>query len=359
MVRKMSELQISLVIIGIIVVLAVYGYGAWQQRRYRSRFGTAFKPRHGDALYPEAAGSSGSLHDTLPEEMEHMMTDIVSSTSVLDEPCKTMDPETDYIAVLFSESPLSPGVLAPLWQQRFDFGKNVYVCGVSSSGGPWEKVVAESPLTYETFRLALQLADRNGAVSETRLTDFRDLLRDIADQIPADLNLPDVAEAAACAQRLDVFCAEVDQMIGLNILPAGENLLQGRDIAEVAAHHGMTLQADGAFHLLDAQGRTLFSLSNFDNTPFQHHTLDQMPVIGLSLQLDVPRVEQPTRRFDEMAQLARAIGNDLRASVVDDNRMTLSDAAIAMIRAQVAAIEGRMLAYPIVPGSAQARRLFS
>jgi FtsZ-interacting cell division protein ZipA len=220
-------------------------------------------------------------------------------------------------------------------------------------------VVAESPLTYETFRLALQLADRSGAVSEARLADFRDLLRDIADQIPADLNLPDVAEAAACAQRLDAFCAEVDQMIGLNILPAGENLLQGRELAQVAAHHGMTLQADGAFHLLDAQGRTLFSLSNFDNTPFQHHTLDQTLVIGLSLQLDVPRVEQPTRRFDEMAQLARAIGNDLRAAVVDDNRMTLSDAAIAMIRAQVAAIEDRMLAYPIIPGSAQARRLFS
>ena len=353
----MSELQISLLVIGVIVVMAVYGYGAWQQRRYRSRFGAAFKTRHGDALYQGALPEvSGDLHD---EDIESMLPGEVYPLGLLDEPCKTMDPETDFIAVMFAVSPLSAGVLAPLWQRRFDFGKNVYVCGVSNSGGSWEKVVAESPLLYETFRIVLQLADRNGAVSETRLDAFRDLLRDIAEAIPAEVNFPDVAEAAACAQRLDEFCAEVDQMIGLNILPGGEHLLRGDDIARVAARCGMALQADGAFHLLDAHGRTLFSLSNFDNTPFQHHDLDDMPVIGLSLQMDVPRVEHPVRRFDEMVVLARVLGADLRADVVDDYRVALSDAAIAMIRTQVVNIEKRMLAYPIVPGSAQARRLFS
>lgn len=356
----MSELQISLLVIGIIVVLMVYGYGTWQQRRYRSRFGSAFKTGHGDALYQgNLPGASGDLHDALPDDMASLLPGDTRPPGLLDEPCQTAGAETDFIAVMFAASPLSASVLAPLWPRRFDFGKKVYVCGVGASGGPWEKVVAESPLSYETLRIAMQLADRNGAVNEARLTDFRDLLRDIADAIPAEVNFPDVAEAAACAQRLDEFCAEVDQMIGLNILPAGEHLLDGDAIAQVAMRCGMELQADGAFHLLDAHGRTLFSLSNFDNTPFQHHDLDDMPVIGLSLQMDVPRVEQPVRRFDEMVVLARVLGADLRADVVDDYRKTLSDADIAVIRAQVAAIEKRMLAYPIAPGSAQARRIFS
>jgi len=356
----MSELQISLLVIGILVVLAVYGYGAWQQRRYRSRFGAAFKTRKEDALYQgAAAGLSGGLPDPLDGEMGQILPDRSTPISVPDESCNTLEAETDYIAVLFASSPMPASVLAQLWLRRFDFGKNVYVCGVSVPGDPWKKVVAESPLPYATFRLALQLADRNGAVSEARLGDFRDLLRDIAGEIQAEVNLPDVAEAAAYARRLDAFCADVDQMVGMNILPDGEHMLRGSDIAQAAAQHGLTLQADGAFHLLDAHGHTLFSLSNFDNTPFQHHTMDQMLAIGLSLQLDVPRVEQPARRFDEMALLARAIGKDLRAAVVDDHRVALGDAAIAMIRAQVDAIENKMLAYPIVPGSALACRLFS
>lgn len=356
----MSELQISLIAIGILVVLAVYGYGAWQQRRYRSRIGAAFRTRQGDALYQGTAGFAAGGQAAAPEdEPGNMLPETLTRKDMPDEACSTLAAETDYIAVLFAASPLPAAVLAPLWGRRFDFGTRCHVCGVPAAGSSWEKVVAESPLSYDTFRLALQLADRSGAASEARLAGFRDLLRDIADAIQAEVNLPDVAEAAACARRLDTFCAEVDQMIGINILPAGEHLLLGRDVADAAARCGMALQADGAFHLLDAEGRTLFSLGNFDATPFEHHALDDTPVIGLSLQLDVPRVEHPTRRFEEMVVLARVLGADLNAAVVDDHRMALGDAAIAIIRAQIARIEKTMLTYPIVPGSALARRVFS
>lgn len=360
----MSELQISLLGIGAAVILAVYGYSAWQQRQYRRKFGAAFKPHHEDALYQAAASRPVAellepAADPVFGEMGQTLSGEAVRTGAADEMCGALDASTDYIAVLSSASPMSAGMLAPLWQQRFDFGKSVNVCGLSASGRALERVVAESMLSYSEFRLALQLADRNGAASEGRLRTFHDLARDMAQQAEADAALPDVAEAAARAQQLDAFCAEVDQLIGLNILPGGDRLLPGAEIAQVAALHGLTLQADGAFHLLDACGHTLFTLANFDSAPFQHHTLKQMRVSGLSLLLDVPRVEQPTQRFDEMAVLARKIGMELRAAVVDDHRVALSETAIAMIREQVAAIESKMLEYPIAPGSAQARRLFS
>jgi hypothetical protein len=355
----MSELQIGLLAIGIAVVLAVYGYSAWQQRQYRRRFGVAFKPDHGDALYHGKLAKSGDdVPDALSDSMGQVLPEEPVSASGPDEVCKTLDAETDYLAVMFAASPLSAAVLAPLWHRRFDFGK-VYVCGVSMAGGPWEKVLAESQRPYDTLRIALQLADRNGAVSAARLADFRDLLRDIASEAKAEVNLPDVEEAATQAQQLDAFCAEVDQMIGLNILPGGDRQFSGSEVAQVAEQHGLVLQADGAFHLLDARGLTRFTMANYDNVPFQHHTLGQARVSGLSLLLDVPRVEEPAACFDQMAAMAGKIAATLHAAVADDHRVTLSEAAISRIRAQVAAIEHRMLAYPIVPGSARARRLFS
>ncbi len=357
MVTIMSELQISLLAIGILVVLGVYGYSTWQQRQYRKRFGTAFL---------KAAGEDALYHGTLARQTAGLTADHEEDAQFLpggpdapDESCATLESGTDYIAVMFASTPLHAAVLEPLWRRRFDFGKNLRVCGVRTAGVSWENIIPDSPLSYDTLRLALQLADRSGAVSQARLEDFRDLMRDMAELAQAEVNLPDVAEAASIAQQLDDFCAEVDQMIGLNILPAGGNLLMGSDIEQVAERHGLALQPDGAFHLLDTSGRTLFMLNNFDEAPFRHGELEETPVIGLSLQLDVPRVEQPARRFDEMARLARAIGADLGAAVVDDHRMELGDAAIAMIRSQVAAIEKKMLAYPIAPGSALARRLFS
>ncbi|MBI1175748.1 MAG: hypothetical protein GC139_10870 [Sideroxydans sp.] len=352
----MSELQISLLGIGVAVILTVYGYSAWQQRQYRRKFGAAFRPHHEDALYQPAAARlagepSGPDTDGVSGEIER--------TGTADEMCDAIGAATDYIIVLSSATPMNAGMLAPLWQQRFDFGKTVNICGLNASSGIMERMVAESILPYSEFHLALQLVDRNGPVSDGRLKSFHDLARDLAQQAGADAALPDLSEAAACAQRLDAFCAEVDQLIGLNILPGGDRLLSGAEIAQVAARNGLTLQADGAFHLLDTRGHTLFTLASFDNAPFQHHTIKQMRVSGLSLLLDVPRVAQPGQCFADMAVLARNIGMELRAAVVDDHRVALSETAINMIRGQVAAIENKMLAYPIIPGSAQARRLFS
>lgn len=376
----MSELQISLLVIGIVVVLALYGYSVWQQRQYRRKFGATFKPEREDALYQaspekpatEAAATEAPRDELLADTEDNPPAATTEPTLVTEAPpvepqrihavdgiCMQLDEATDYIAVLSLKSPAGAHALDPLWQQRFDFGKNVHACGLNAASGAWEKVIAESPLSYSAFKLSLQLADRSGAVSEGRLADFRELARNIATQLGAEVELPDVAAASARAQELDRFCAEVDQMIGLNILPSGERQLSGTEVARVAKLHGFTLQADGAFHLLDESGLTRFSLANYDNTPFQHHTLNQMRINGLTSLLDVPRVEQPAQCFDEMALLTRQLAMDLHAAVVDDHRVALGEASIAKIREQVAAIESRMLSGKIIPGSAQARRLFS
>jgi len=378
----MSELQISLLGIGIAVVLAMYAYSAWQHRQYRRKFGAAERE---DALYqspPEEPAAEVSITDALAEELSdepavEPLTGVTEQASAakaqpveplpresqrthaVDGVCALLDAATDYIAVLTLKSPAGAHALDPLWQQRFDFGKNVHACGLNIASGAWEKVISESPLSYSAFKLALQLADRSGAVSEGRLADFRDLARNIATQLGAEVELPDLAAASARAQELDGFCAEVDQMIGLNILRSGDRQMSGTEVARVAALHGFSLQADGAFHLLDASGHTRFSLANFDNNPFQHHTLNQMRINGLTSLLDVPRVEQPALCFDEMALLTRQVAMDLHAAVVDDRRVALGESSIAKIREQVAAIESRMLSGKITPGSAQARRLFS
>lgn len=358
----MSELQISLLGIGVAVVLTIYIYNWWQQRQYRRKFGAAFKHRHEDALYRPAVEMP--TEELLVEKMEQAVPiSILPNESQhgypVDAICALLDEETDYIAVISPKSPVGANALTLLWQQRFDFGKSVHVCGLSAASGEWGKVIADSPSAYTSFKLALQLANRSGAVSEAKLMDFRELARMIAAQLHAGVVLPDVAETAARAVELDKFCAAVDLIIGLNILPSDKHILSGNDIARVAEQYDLRLQADGAFHLIDTHGHTLFSLCNEDNTPFQHHTLDQLHVDGLTLLLDVPRVEQPSLGFDQMVILARQLAKELHATIVDAHHVALSEGSITLIRERIAAVEAEMRASHIIAGSAQARRLFS
>lgn len=372
----MSELQTALLAIGFGVIVAVYAFGWWQQRQYSRKYGAAFKAGHADALYQEStAKPAGQIRQSplvamVEETVVEMITEEDGTTEVLtvietsvttsfDESCALLDVRSDFIIELRLSEPSPPAVLDGLWQRKFDFGKPVQVCGLTLNAQQWERAIAESQTLYTRFRIALQLVDRGGAISVAKLADFRDLLLGIAKNIDADTAVPDLDETHAHALELDAFCAEVDQMVGVNLVPPGERLLSGTRIAQSAALQGMTLESDGAFHLLNAQGHSLFILINQDTRPFQHHTLASSSTAGITLLLDVPRVENSASQFDQMVRVAREFAKELQVNLVDDHRIVLSDSGLALIRAQIADVEAKMRDNGIAPGSAQALRLFS
>jgi hypothetical protein len=282
-----------------------------------------------------------------------------TANALLNESCVLLDRSSDFIIELRLDEPGPAAVLDGLWQRKFDFGKAVQVCGLTLGTKKWERAIAEGQNLYARFRVALQLVDRGGMVSAAKLADFRDLVLGIAKHIKADATVPDLEETHRHAVELDAFCAEVDQMIGVNLVPHGERSLFGNQISQAATLQGLTLESDGAFHLLNAHGHSLFSLINQDSKPFQHHTLETSSTPGITLLLDVPRVEDPCMQFDQMMRVARELARELQVNVVDDHRVVLSDKGLALIRARIAGVEAKMREHAIVPGSSQALRLFS
>ena len=371
----MSELQAALLSIGLGVIIAVYAFGWWQQRSYRRKFGTAFNANHTDALYQsgdtgpaarirltssaEPAGDATDREIVTAAEITEVSAVELSATSLLDDSCALLDARSDFIIELSLSEPSHAAVLDGLWQRKFDFRKPVQVCGLTLGTKKWERVIAESQVLYSRFRIALQLVDRGGAISETKLADFKDLVLGVAGHIKADTTVPGIRETYHHALEMDAFCAEVDQMVGVNMVPPGTRLLRGGKIAQAGSLLGMTLEADGAFHLLDAQGRTLFSLINQDSKPFQHLTLETSSTAGITLLLDVPRVEDPGQQFDRMMHVARELARELQLNMVDDHRVALSEKGLALIRTRINDVELKMCAKGITPGSSQARRLFS
>lgn len=382
----------ALMAIGLAVVLTVYIYGWWKQRQYSRKFGEAFKQSHDDALYQtnklpvepdfdlmdahlivnqDAQPVEGALAEIadIPAAVSETQTTSQAEiaeppvapavVAIPNEPCHLLDARSDFIITLRPQEASQPAVLASLWRRKFDFRKPVQVCGLAVRSGQWERVIAESNTIYAQFCIALQLVDRSGAITAAKLADFRDLVLGIAKLLNADTTVPDIHEAQRAAEQLDALCAELDQMVGVNLLPPGERQLNGGKIAEAAGLLGMTLESDGAFHLLAASGNSLITLINRDSKPFQHHTLSSFSTAGITLMLDVPRVERPTETFDLLVKMAHSLARELQVNLLDDQRVPLTEAGLAMIRTQIGAVEAKMCENKLLPGSAQARRLFS
>jgi FtsZ-interacting cell division protein ZipA len=356
----MSDLQIALLAIGLGVIAVIYVFGWWQQRRYRQKFGTAFKTNHADALYnavTEAPLDVTGLELNNPADVEPVAE--IKAPALSEDACAMLDSRTDYIIELHLTEPSPAAVLVGFWQRKFDFRKPVQVCGLTTTNRNWERVIAESPTLYERFRVALQLVDRGGVISEAKLADFKDLVLGVAAQIKAQTTIPEVRAVYQRAVELDEFCASVDQVVGVNLVPPKNRMIRALDISRAAAQHGMALEADGAFHLLDSQGYSLFSLINKDTVPFQHHTLETFATAGITFLLDVPRVERPSIRFNEMITVVKDMAEKLALRIMDDQNVEIGEPGLELTRGRVAEVEATMSAHAVAPGGPLARRLFS
>jgi FtsZ-interacting cell division protein ZipA len=80
---------------------------------------------------------------------------------------------------------------------------------------------------------------------------------------------------------------------------------------------------------------------------------------GITFLLDVPRVANGERIFDQMTHLAKIFSNTLGGLMVDDNRVPLSENGLARSKQQLINIQTSMKENHIIAGSANALRLFN
>ena len=101
---------------------------------------------------------------------------------------------------------------------------------------------------------------------------------------------------------------------------------------------GFRLADSGRFDWRQEEtGAVLYTLQNFAHGTVHARRAAQRSTPGVVFLLDVPRVADPVRAFDQMKLAAKRMAQTLDATLVDDNRRPLDDAALAAIRNQVQA----------------------
>jgi len=379
----MSELQIGLLILGGSIVGLVYGLNVVQEWRFRRKTRKSFAHTQDDVLLnvPKNNVRDGVKADRLepvlldteradlpasepfevelPEsqELAGEIDDVPSSTVMLDSAdhqalvVAMLDPTLDFITeVVFSQ----PQELAAM--PRFNVAKRVQVIGRTEKG-LWKPAEVLPGIRYKQINIGLQLVDRSGSVTEQELASFCQQVTRFAEEYNAAVSFPQRQQKLVAARELDRFCADVDVLIGINVVP--RQAIEGTRLRSFAESAGMQLEPDGAFHYLADSGNTLYSLMAADQMPFTLHTLLDNSFPALSLLFDVPRVAGGAEVFDRAIQFARQLAAEFDSQLVDDNRRVLTDVGLARIREQLQQIYGSMDDRGIAPGSVAALRLFA
>lgn len=369
-----SDFQLSVIAAGVIGVAAVFAYNKWQERKYRRQTERAFRTDHADVLLePKAAAPAAPVAGAAPaadERIEPVDLSLpppleiepeVEERGPVEEPAPPLVHEVADAVIRFESA--EPVSAQQLWQASGEMlhgvDKTVRWLGWNESRNLWQQLQSHSALNGRQWRIALQLADRRGALSAPELERILGGVQQIADRFMAVTEYPDRAQIARRAQELDQFCAGVDVQIGIHVVansPVGFVGTKLRGIAEAA---GMQLEDHGVFLARDEAGHELFTMSNLEPALFTADGMNGFVTHGLTLNLDVPCVMNGGAAFGNMVTAARQLAAGLDGTVVDDNRQPLTQKALDLIRVKIVEFQDHMAQRGIPAGSAVALRLFA
>ncbi len=275
----MTDLQLGLLVIGVLVVVGVFAYNRRQESAARRQAQRAFGGSgHADVLLQEPQGRREPTFTARGEAMP--------------------DERVDYIVELKLVRALACASVLEPWRPVVErFAQRVSLSG--SDGNGWRKISAGDSGHCTDLRAALQLVTRAGAVSEAELVEFRSAVETLAAMIGAAVSAPEMRQALDAARSLDRSCADCDVQIALHVLgvPSAQDL------------------GDQPFQL----------------TPRED---------GLTLTLDVARTAEPGRAFEAMARTARRLGGRLvddNGNAVDERALAAIGAQLEAVRQTLAA----------------------
>ncbi|HJW54454.1 MAG TPA: cell division protein ZipA C-terminal FtsZ-binding domain-containing protein [Burkholderiaceae bacterium] len=358
----MTDLQASLMAIGGAILLAVVSYNKWQEYKAKRTVERAFSSTHDDVLMERSAAP---VEPEMRQEPSFVDSDVSQdagpvASNAAAAPAEPMarpveqkelpvDELIDCVIPLVLAGPTrSDKVLAAIQPLRHVGNKPVHFIGQREDGS-WEPVTHGS--AYAVLCAGVQLANRHHALNEIEYSELVTRLRQVADVLDAEPDIPDMTQVMLMARELHQFVNEYDAQLSVNILSQGAPWAVNTLLAALE-RQGFDLRPDGRLIMPDGDGGALFSL-------LTNVTLADETTSRLTLLLDVPCVTPSKDGFSAMISCAKMLAARLDGAVVDDGGQPLSDVALKEIAEQVAAFHGHMEEANVAAGSTRALRLFS
>jgi len=357
----MSDLQIGLIALGVLLILLVLGFNWWQDRRARSRMQARFPTSEQDPLF--GANETAARATVAPEAQRREPgmggePTAAASTEAAVPPRNDTDDAIEpdpgceiVIEVQFSEPVQGTDLLAAVQGLHQVGQKPVRIFASTDRGRHRARIHPEE--SYASLQLAVLLANRSGPLTAIEWSQAWARAQDLADHFEATIEGPDQQVVLERAGKLDTLCASLDAQVGLTLLLQAPRATA--EIIGVARELGFV--ADGARLVwLADNGVARLALSRNDGAGFDN---GMAAIDRLVLLLDVPCSPEDPRAFGRMVDVGRDLAGRLQAELVDDQGKPVVDGMEAGIDQQLQNLFRQLDQAGLPAGSERAQRVFA
>jgi len=374
----MTDLHWALIAVAVALLLALWIYGKWQERRTRARIDAAMRQGVGDPLaqMPRSAsapagGVSRRIEPRLESQPQVHEETVAGEVAAAADPAPQAEAENDAAAERADASAyaLPDGwVEDPLLDFVIELRCTHAIDGVAAleAKGQLERLHLPLPTHlavwdaksqqwtapdrfgfYSELLLAVQMAHRNGVLGEIDATRFVATAQQIAVGVDADFDAPDVPRLVAQAAELDQLCARFDVQITLTV-EATQGPWTADTVQAAADEAEFVALGQGRWESRDERGEPVLAL-----------TAASFPTERLAVSIDVPVVRPEGQPLVKQFAAADTLAVRLNGRIVDDNGRTVQREAHFSIAAQLAGMYEQMHAAGVEAGSVRAKRLYA
>ncbi|WP_191576780.1 MULTISPECIES: cell division protein ZipA C-terminal FtsZ-binding domain-containing protein [Achromobacter] len=357
----MSDLQIGLIALGVLLILLVLGFNWWQDRRVRRKMQSHFPTSEQDPLLGAGVGGASAAPAGAsrrepgmggePARVQPGQPAPVDPGSDADD-AEEPDPACEVVIEVNFAEPVRGADLLPYMQSLRNVGrKPMRVFAETDQRRHRARVHAGE--SYASMQLAVLLANRSGPLTAIEWSQAWARAQDMAERFDATIEGPDQQAVLEQGARLDDTCAALDTQVGLTLLlgsaqPAAEVMAVARDVGFVADGNRLAWPNEN--------GVARFTLARADGAAFD---AGMGGIERLYLLLDVPCSPADTRAFGRMVDVGRDLASRLRAELVDDQGKPLADGSETVIDERLQVLFGQLEQAGLPAGSERAQRVFA
>jgi len=272
---------------------------------------------------------------------------------------------SELVAKVRNSLPIEQHELLTLFRMHdFKFQRKVHIFGLNQLTQKWRDIEFELPSSrFVELGVSIELADRDGAMSEKELHDFQQMVLDFTTKFDAPFEFSmEIDDAYEQGQALDAIGRRYDTMAVLNVIPITDNGFRTADVESCARDLMMSSDKNGIFlktigqrndisvlyRLVCSDGSGHYGAGNHA-TPTTH---------SIVMYMNVPATKEPANVFDEMVKDANNLATWLEGKVVDQNHRKMTQRSYDALMQQIVDISQNMQKDGLSPGDAVSKKLF-
>lgn len=272
---------------------------------------------------------------------------------------------TELVARVKNPEPIEQQNLLSLFRTHdFKFHRKVHIYGLNQLTDLWRDIEFEMPSArFVELGVSIQLADRDGAMTEKELHDFQQMTLEFSNDFDAPFEFSmDIDGALKQAQLLDQIGRRYDSMAVLNVVPKTKSGFRMADIESCARDLMMSTDKNGIFMKTEGQKHdvsVLYRLACTDGSG--HFGLSRSaigPVHDLVVYMNVPATTDPEAVFQQMVKDANSLATWLEGKVVDRAGRGMTQRSYSMLMQQISDIAFSMQQDGLIPGDDISKKLF-